>query len=417
MELFVSFSEIMHFFKKTRVRFLIVVLVFGIVAGLLSLKFFSHVYTASTTFSVTCGVPSGADSDYHLQYTNILYSRVQSSVAMASGTELADQTAAAVGVDKDAITKITADQLNSAPVVKLTLETTDAAHAAQLTDTAAKLLTQDLIHDFPNPKLSASIVDHAVPQNARSRKSGAVKGGILGMVLGFILYICYGLIAVIGDKTARNSRYAEEALHTNLLAEIPDGEAGDSYRNLRAAAVHQAAGGKSFLVTEVCEKNGGEEVAAGFASALARTGKTVLLIDANLRQPGLAARFGVTSQKSLCEVLSASCPVSDAAAAVPDRKGLFLLPASAGDKSNPADVVAGDSFANLLEVVSKHYDYVVVSAPAESRYPEAENMAHLFESVVVSIRYGSTPFELLGETFHRLTGAGGKIIGFVTTGI
>lgn len=416
MELFVSFSEIMRFFKKTRLRFVLVVLVVGLLSSLLPLKFVRPVYSASTTFSVTCGVPNGVDSDYHLQYTNILYSRVQSAVAMASGSDLAAQTAQAAGVDPSEVVKISAEQLNSAPVVKLTLQSTNAADAAKLADTASKVLTDSLVKDFPNPQLSATITDHAAPQSAQSNKRGMMKAGGIGLVLGFILYVCYGLIAVLSDRTIRNSRYAEEALHTKLLAEIPEKDKEDSYRKMRAAAVHQAEGGKSFLVTEVCQKNGGEEVSSGLACALAQTGKTVLLIDADLREPKLAAQFGVTPKHSLSEVLGGSCPVSDAVSDVSGRKGLFLLSGSAAVKGNPADLFAGSPFADLINVAMKHYDYVVVSAPSEDRYPDAENIAHLMQAVVVSVRYGSTPLEHLSEALHRLSAAGGKVVGFVTTG-
>ena len=415
MELFVSFSEIMHYFRKTRVRFALVVLIFGVLFGLAPLKLVHHVYTASTTFSLTASVPNNADSNYYLQYTGILNSRVLSSIAMAQANELVTATAQQVGVDPAEIVKITAEQQNSAPVVKLSLQTTDAEKAALLSDTAAQILTQQLVQQFPSPALTATLSDKAMPVEAESRKAAMAKTGILGLAIGFILYVCFGIVMVLSDRTVRNSRFAEESFHTTLLAELGSGDVSDACRKLRAAALHQSQGSRSFLISEVCEKNGGEAVAAGFATALAQTGKQVLLLDANLREPTLAADLGVTPGKTLADVLSGACAAEDAAISVPAQSGLRLLPGAPLNGQDPADAFAGEKFSELLKKLTAAYDYVVIAAPAEARYPDAENIASLAQAVILSVRYGSTPFERLGDSFHRMTAAGGKVIGFVTT--
>lgn len=417
MELFVSFSEIMHFYRKNWIKFVLVVLVFGIAGGLLPLKFVRPVYTGSTVFTVTCGVPDEADSDYHLQYTNILYSRVQSSVALASGDELLQRTAEAVGVDPSEVTKITAEQQNSSPVVKLSLSTTNAEKAAELSDTAAELLCRELIEKFPDPVLTTSISDHAAPQQPQSKKSSMVKGGVIGLVIGLIAYVCFGILAVLSDKTIRNSRFAEEALKVRLLAEIPheNRDRNHALRTLRAAALNQAGGERSFLVANVCENNGGDRLAAGFAASLALTGKTVLLVDGDLRAPKLAGLLKLQSEKTLNDVLEGSCPLPQAAVPVPGAAGLSLLSGAAVSGGFPADLFAGEAFAKLASQISEAYDYVVFYAPSEMRYPDAESLARSARSVILAVKYGSTPFSELKESCSRISASGGNVIGFVTT--
>ncbi len=418
MELFISFSEITHFFRKTRIKFALVVLAFGLVFGLMPLKFVHPTYSATTTYTVTCGVPENSDSDYRLQYTNILYSRVQSSVALASGNEIAAQTAERAGVPKSDILKITAEQLNSAPVVKLTVNTTDASKAALLADTAAQVLTEDLIKEFPNPQLVATITDKAAPAKAQSTKSAMVKAGLIGLVVGFIVYLCIGIFIVLSDKTIRNSRYAEEAFKTTLLAEVPESqkEAEDACRKLRAAALHQSGGAKIFLIADVCENNGADVVAAGLAASLAQAGKKVILAEENFRTPSLTQRLEVKPQKTAADVLSGACTAAEALVSVPSQSGLAFLAGSSNLGGDPADLLAGEASAALVKELAGLADYVVLCAPSDERYPDAENIAALSEAVILSVRYGSTPFERLGESFRRVAAAGGKTIGFVTTG-
>lgn len=417
MELFVSFSEIMHFYRRNWVKFVLVVLACGIAGGLLPLKFGRHVYSGSTVFTVSCGVPEEADSDYHLQYTNILYSRVQSSVALASGDDLLARTAAQAGVDKSELVDITAEQLNSAPVVKLTVSTTNADKAALLSDTAAELLMQELKAQFPSPELTASISDHSAEAKEQSVKSSMLKGGVLGFLIGVIFFIGFGILAVLSDKTIRNSRFAEEALNVRLLAQIPHEkkEWGTSLRSLRAAALNQAGESRSFLVANVCEHNGGDQVAAGFASSLAMTGKTVLLVDADLRAPKLAALLGANAPHTLNDVLAGSCALNEAAVPLGETEGLSLLSGVSGPDVCPADLFAGDGFSALIGQALEHYDYVVLHAPSEIRYPDAESLVKAAKPVILSVKYGSTPFNELRESCSRISAAGGRVIGFVTT--
>lgn len=419
MELFVSFSEIVHYYKRNWIRFLLVVLAFGIVSGLLPLKFVRHVYQGSTVFTVTCGVPTGADSDYHLQYTNILYSRVQSTVPLASGQDLLKETAEKVGVSPSEITKITAEMENSSPVVKLTVNTTNAAKAAALSDTAAELLMEKLKEQFPSPVLTTGISDHAAEVKPQSIKSSMVKAGVLGAVLGFIVFVCYGILAVLSDRTVRNSRFAEEALKVRLLAEIPheSRELEHAVRTLRSAAMNAAGDGRRFLVANVCEHNGGDRIAAEFAAALTMTGKSVLLVDCDLRSPKLASLLKMQPEKTLNGVLNGEYPLRQAAEPVQGTGGLSLLSGASAGEPSPADLFSKESFSKFAETAAGSYDYVVFYAPSEIRFPDAESLSTHARSVILTVKYGSTPLNDLKESCSRISAAGGNVIGFVTTDI
>lgn len=419
MELFVSFSDIMHFYKRNWLKFLVVVLAFGIVGGLLPLKFMHHIYQGSTVFTVTCGVPNGADSDYHLQYTNILYSRVQSAVALASGDDLKKKTAEKTGVNESEITKITAEMENSSPVVKLTVSTTDAAKTALISDTAAELLMEKLKQQFPLPELTASISDHASEAKPQSMKRSMVKAGILGMILGFIVYVCFGIFAVLSDKTIRNSRFAEEMLKVRLLAEIPHDsrKRENALRTLRSAALNAAGENHCFLVTNVCEHNGGEQIAAGLAAALALTGKSVLLVDGDLRSPKMASLLKMQPEKTLNDVMDGACTVQQAAVPVQNNAGLSLLASRPAGKTVPSDSFLADGFSKVVQDITGICDYTVFYAPSEIRYPDAESLSANIKSVILSAKYGSTPLNDLKESCSRVAAAGGRVLGFVTTDV
>lgn len=420
MELFVSFSEIIGYFKRNILKFIIILAVFGIVFGLMPLKFVSHEYSADTTIIVSCEVPENAQTDYRLQYTSILSSRVQTAVALASGNDIIEQTATKLNIDKKSIISITAVQVGTAPVVKITANSADAGLVESVANTAAQVLSEKLTDAFPSPKLSAVVSDKAIPAVPQSDRSAILKAGILGLIMGFIVYVCFGIIVVMTDKTIRNSRYVSEALKTKLLGTVPqkggEEKKGDSFRKLRAAAVNQAGGGKSFLVTDVCKHNGASIVAAGFASTLALSGRTVILIDADLHGHSMTKALNVKSEKNLSDVLSGICTAEHAITQTAVT-GLSVIAGADSTAQNPADILSSVRFEGLVKELSEKFDYIVSYAPSEVHYPDADNIAKLFDSVIMTAKYGSTPYNEFKDSFHRLETVGGNIIGFVTTNI
>jgi len=420
MELFVSFSEIVDYFKRNIVKFIVVLAVFGIVFGLMPLKFVNQEYSTDTTIVVSCEIPEDAQTDYRLQYTSILSSRVQTAVAMASGNDIVKQTAAKLNIDEKIISSINAVQVGPALAVKITATSTDATRVDSIANTAAEVLSEKLTNAFPSPKLSAVVSDKAIPQKAKSTKSMMLKTGIYGLIIGFIAYVCFGIFVVMTDKTIRNSNYVSEALKLKLLGTVSkngdDEKKKDSYRKLRAAAISQAGGGKSFLVTDVCENNGASTVATGFASALALSGRTVILIDADLHAHSIAKELNVKSEKNLSDVLSGACSAEQAIART-EIAGMSVLFNKEDPTRNPSDILSSVEFEKLINELSGKFEYIVTNAPSEVRYPDTDNIANLFDSVVMTAKYGSTPYREFKDSFRCLKTVGGNIIGFVTTDV
>ena len=88
MELYISFSEILRFFKRHLWKFAVVVAVCGLLFGLLSLKTFKREYTATSTILIACTIDDNASPDYSNQYASMLNVRLQAAIALADAEEL-----------------------------------------------------------------------------------------------------------------------------------------------------------------------------------------------------------------------------------------------------------------------------------------------------------------------------------------
>lgn len=421
MELHVSFSEILAYFKRNLVRFVLVIAGFGLLFGLAPLKFFHPQYSASTTVLISCALPEDAQTDYRLQYTGILNNRVEAAVAMASGQDMIDEAARKLNVDPALISSVSAVQINTSPLLKITADTSQADLAARISDTTADILSEKMTRAFPSPQLTVEISDPAVPVNVQSKRALMLKSGLLGLVFGFLLSVGIGIVAVLLDRTVRNSRFAAEALHTDFLAAVPRKEPekkSASYRRLRAAILSRAKEKKRFLVADVCEQDGAAETALGLSASLAASGKRVLLVDADLHAPKIARLLSLNPRHTLADVLAGSAADPEEAEEMTGTDGLTVIAAAAQTAEKcPADLLASDAFSSLLDRLGPKFDFVIVCAPSESCYPDADNIVSRFDAVLPVAKYGSTPFAELKEAFRKLQTAGGTVVGFVTTNV
>lgn len=97
------------------------------------------------------------------------------------------------------------------------------------------------------------------------------------------------------------------------------------------------------------------------AEELARLGKQVLLVDANLAAPSLATKLGITSHAGIAEVLNGTRSLAEVLEQV--THGLHLLAGSRmGDESPDLNIRALRRLVTELRTVSNHADMVVIDA-------------------------------------------------------
>lgn len=417
MELYASFSDVMHFFKRNWVKFLLVILLFGVVCGLLPLKLAKYTYTTNSTLTINCQLPGNASTDFREQYTGILYNRVQSVLVQSNSNSLVEKTTQRLGLKKGEISKITGEQMRSAPAVKLTVQTTNADMAAKIADTAADILGEEVVQRFPSPKLSAFISDRAVLVVSHSKKSAMIKSGILGLAFGFIVFLCYGLIRVLSNHSIRSGKGSAELVGAKCLGEIPHGDGrkqADAFRELRTVLLNQTKTSRSLLIEDTGKDSGAPQTAAGLAVSLAQAGRRVLAVDADLRSPQMADLLGVKPAQNLRDVLIGRSTLAEAAEAVPDHDGLFLL-AGASGKDDPADLLAR-SFPAVLKEAETQYDSVIICAPSQPDYPDADSISAFPQAVLCTAKYGQTSFSTARSAVSASADVGGKVAGFVVVG-
>src|SRR5262249_19526319 len=191
----------------------------------------------------------------------------------------------------------------------------------------------------------------------------------------------------------------------------PETLTAESYRILRTNL--QIAGTDrhlpSLLISSPSRGDGKTDVAANLAVVLARAGKLVILVDANLRRPQIASLFGVPNQNGQAQLLeSEGLPEP---AQVPSVPGLFVLPAG-GVAPNSSEILGSQRMYRLIQEYKARADVVLVDSPP-LWYSDALALAPQVDGVLLVVSSGTTGRENTINAVESLRLVGARIIGTV----
>ncbi|MHB8636588.1 MAG: polysaccharide biosynthesis tyrosine autokinase [Fimbriimonadaceae bacterium] len=193
----------------------------------------------------------------------------------------------------------------------------------------------------------------------------------------------------------------------------PAAELFDSYRLLRFSLLNAAERGYmgSLVVTSATGSEGKSDLAADLASVMASSGRKVILVDANLRNPTVAARFGLAERPGMTDVLIGEAPLE--AALVPTNiEGLSVLPAGART-SNPVDLLESPQMVSMHASLRELADLVIFDAPSCLAFADVSVLASFTDSVLVVAELGTTKRELLSRGVNLLQRSSARLVGVV----
>jgi len=145
---------------------------------------------------------------------------------------------------------------------------------------------------------------------------------------------------------------------------------------------------RSIVLTSATASEGKTTIAAHLAIANADRGRRTLLVDGDLRRPGLHVRFGLSPREGLSNVLTGEIGWQDVVMPIEGKPNLWLLPS--GPSSHRAADLIGPRLAELLDEFGKQYDLVILDSPPLLGFAECLQMATAADGVVIVTRAGET---------------------------
>jgi polysaccharide biosynthesis transport protein len=272
---------------------------------------------------------------------------------------------------------------------------------------------------------------------------------MLGLGVGFGL----GLVTAIGletlDTTVRTSEEAESASALPSLAviplirpagfgiesgklssaegtgrirliacTIPHSQAAESYRSLRTSLLLSSIRNppRVLAITSSLPSEGKTLTAINCAAVLAQQGAKVLLVDADLRQPTLHLAFSIPPDPGLSTILAGGGHDDGAMARLDEMPNLAVLP-SGTPPAYPAETLASQKMANLIQQWRRQYDYVVLDTPPVSLFTDAVVLGSYVDAVLLVARACVTSRHALRHTCDLLRRTNVKLAGVVLNGV
>jgi succinoglycan biosynthesis transport protein ExoP len=170
------------------------------------------------------------------------------------------------------------------------------------------------------------------------------------------------------------SGFAEELRSIKIAADI-----GGSNRN------HKVMG-----ITSTVPGEGKSTVASNLAELIAHSGKRVILLDADLRNPTLTRALAPDVKAGLLEVLNGKLNLKDVVC-LDDQTGLNFVPARLKSRLvHSNEVLASERFSNLIDGLRDAYDYIILDLPPLAPVVDVRATAKIVDSYIYVVEWGKT---------------------------
>jgi capsular exopolysaccharide synthesis family protein len=269
--------------------------------------------------------------------------------------------------------------------------------------------------------------------------------GALGIIAGLALATGLAFARERLSGRLRSAEETEEYLGAPMLGSIPQisewrrrkdsllvtlgprrSPAAEAYRMLRTNVLSAASaqGAKSIVVTSALAGEGKSSTVGNLGVVLARAGRHVSLVSADLRRPRLHQFFRCDGLVGLADVLAGRMSLDQVTQEInlPESSGsqlpavhLRILPTGPVPE-NPAELLTSETMGKVLADLEASSDIVLIDAPPILAVTDALVVAQLAQAVLVVVGPRSLDRSLVASARQQLDKVGGRILGGVLNG-
>ena len=324
----------------------------------------------------------------------------------------------------------------NSPLNTLAAELASATEAR--TNLSARLNSARIALDTAAQQHSLVIIEHVGLTNPPMNMSaGRSKKLVMLAALCALLGACALAIGLdSADRRVRTVEQVERRLPVRVLAAIPrpSGDVppsalaratetlplsphAEAYRFLGQSTLRAGADMRSVMVIAAKSGQGSTNTIVNLGITLAQSGKRVILVDANVRNPRLHAVFGLSNDVGLTNILQAYDlrAMQDAIQRTP-VPNLRVLPSGPFSR-NPWKLFSGPRLRDLTEFLQTQADEVLYDTPSAIAFTDAMNLASVVDGALLCVRALETLSGEEARLLEQIEQAGVSILGCVMTDV
>ncbi|MBZ5539037.1 MAG: polysaccharide biosynthesis tyrosine autokinase [Acidobacteriia bacterium] len=209
--------------------------------------------------------------------------------------------------------------------------------------------------------------------------------------------------------------------HIELVSHhLPKSQTSEAFRALRTALLLSQAGKppQVIMVTSALPREGKTTAAANLAVTLAQLGDKTVLVDADLRKPGVGRVLNLADGKyaGLSSYLAGVSSLDLVTVQHPSIENLLAIP-TGPLPPNPADLLSSRKMAEAIVELRKKYKFIVIDTPPVMAVTDAVILSVLADGVLLVVRSGETPKGAFTRTRDLLYSVKCRILGVVLNAV
>lgn len=271
------------------------------------------------------------------------------------------------------------------------------------------------------------IVDRALPPEEPSSPN-LFNNLLIGLLLGLLGSGAVIFVLEQFDQKIRSPQDVERATRYPVLGAIPfsDDESMahwsdpksalfEAYMSVQTALRLTTESGvpKSLMLTSTGPGEGKSMSCLSLARALRASGKTVLVVDADLRRPSVHTKLGMVNAEGLSEYLAGQSEWKSLLRETP-VEGIDILTAGTVPP-NPTELLAGHRLSDLIGEAGRVYDHVFIDSPPLLGLADAPLIAEKTSASVYVIEANNVSIHDVRDALTRLKRNAQHIVGVILT--
>lgn len=273
-----------------------------------------------------------------------------------------------------------------------------------------------------------AIIDEARPPAAPSSPN-MILNLLLASIAGLGLALAAVFVVEQADEGLRDPTRVQELLGIPLLGSVPKASddlvvadelndpkslLSEAYLSVRSSLAFSTDHGvpRSMMMVSTQPSEGKSTSSLALASVLRRVGRSVILVDADLRNPSLHATVGLEKGDGLSNYLAGDDNVRGMIKQL--DSGVHFLPAGPQPPS-AAELLSTDRMYQLVRELEGMYDHVIIDSPPILGLADAPLLSKTVEAVVFIVQAGEVAVRGLRSAMVRLRDVDAPVIGVILT--
>ncbi len=290
-------------------------------------------------------------------------------------------------------------------------------------------------------KVNMNILDESGVPTSPDNSLTFLKETLMGAGIGILLGVGWALLVFITNRTVLSEADIKKKLGISCLGSVPKVNKKERSTNVshyflitdhklrellqepfrmikNKVEYHvQKHNQKVLLITSATASEGKSLFAANLALSLASTGKTVALIDCDLRHPTVRYIFNMSPNVGLGEYLSGDMELAEYInASVAENnlpyKNFLFLPGGAA-LADGSHLLSQKRMKDLIELVKARCDYVLLDSAPAGLLTDSVVLAKFADAAIMVVRKDVARIDVINDALGHLSESDISIIGGV----